>query len=116
MKQGEIWMVNFSPSQGHEYKSKRPAIIISSNKINKISKLITIMPITSNIDNFYDDDIKILKDNQNKLFIDSVIKVNHIYTFDKNNERFCKKIGEANEYIIDQIKKYLLRHFEINGN
>jgi mRNA interferase MazF len=113
MKQGEIWMVNFNPSKGHEFQKERPAIIISSNKIIKFSNLITVLPITSNTNNCVDDDIKIIKDERNRLFMDSIIKVTHISSFDKNNGRFIKKIGATNDYIIEQIKKYLLKHFSI---
>jgi len=113
MKQGEIWMVNFNPSKGHEFQKERPAIIISSNKIIKFSNLITVLPITSNTNNCLDDDIKIIKDDYNCLFMDSVVKVTHISSFDKNNDRFIKKIGTANEYVVEQIKKYLLKHFSI---
>ena len=30
MKQGEIWMVDFDPSTGHEFQKQRPTIIIKS--------------------------------------------------------------------------------------
>jgi len=113
MKQGELWMVDFDPSKGHEFQKERPAIIITSNSVIKYSNLITIMLITSNTSGFFDDDIKILKDEENCLFVDSVIKVCHISSFDKNNGRFLKKIGVANEYIVETIKKYLLKHFSI---
>ncbi|MCF7820594.1 MAG: type II toxin-antitoxin system PemK/MazF family toxin [Candidatus Pacebacteria bacterium] len=113
MKQGEIWMVNFNPSKGHEFQKERPAIIISSNKIIKLSNLITVLPITSNTNNCLDDDIKIIKDSDNHLFMDSIVKVTHISSFDKNNSRFVKKIGVVNEYILQQIKKYLIKHFDM---
>ena len=113
MKQGEIWMVNFNPSIGHEFQKERPAIIISSNKIIKFSNLITVLPITSNANNCLNDDIKIIKDDDNRLFVDSIIKVTHISSFDKNNDRFIKKIGMANDYMVKQIKKYLVKHFSI---
>lgn len=115
MKQGEIWMVNFDPSKGHEFQKERPAIIVSSNKVIRYSNLITVLPITSNTDYFLDDDIRIIKDAENRLFVDSVIKVCHISSFDKNNGRFIKKIGVANDYILEKIKKYFLRHFDIKG-
>ena len=113
MKQGEIWLVNFNPSVGHEFRKERPAIIISANPVIKYSNLITVMPITSNLDSCLNDDIKIFKDDENCLFTDSIIKVCSISSFDKNNGRFIKKVGTANEYIIDQIKKYIKKHFSL---
>ncbi|MFH1522872.1 MAG: type II toxin-antitoxin system PemK/MazF family toxin [Patescibacteria group bacterium] len=113
MKQGEIWWVCFDPSVGHEFQKKRPAIIVSSNSIIKYSNLITVIPITGSLNNCLDDDIKILKDKDNKLYSDSVIKVCHISTFDKDNNRFIKKIGTVDESMLEQIKKYLQKHFSI---
>lgn len=46
-KQGEIWLVNFDPSFGHEYRKVRPALIIQSTALIKSFNLIAIIPITS---------------------------------------------------------------------
>ena len=113
MKQGEIWWVCFDPSIGHEYKKKRPAIIITANKIIKYSNLVTVLPITSNQNNYFLGDIKIKKSDANNLFCDSIIKVSHISTFDKSRDRFIKKIGEVDEIIIREIKKHLKIYFDL---
>ena len=44
---GDIVLVDFSPSVGHEYQDKRPSIIVQSNKQLKRSNLVTIIPLTS---------------------------------------------------------------------
>jgi len=31
-QQGQIWLVNFDPSFGHEYKKVRPALIVQNDK------------------------------------------------------------------------------------
>lgn len=111
MKQGEIWKVNFDPSVGHEIRKIRPAVIIAAGKVIKFVNLVTVMPITSNMDNYLDDDIKILKDENNRLFTDSIIKIHCINSFHKGPERFVKKVGVVNEYILEQIQKCLKRHF-----
>ena len=113
MKQGEIWMVNFCPSVGHEMRKIRPSVVITSNNTIKYANLAAVVPITSNIDNCLDDDIKILKDKDNALFVDSIIKIHGISSFDKGNKRFVKKIGVVNEYILEQIQKNLKIHFGI---
>lgn len=113
MKQGAIWMVNFDPSVGHEYRKARPAVIITADKIIKYSNLVTVLPISSGLNNCLDDDIKIFKDEDNRLFTDSTIRVNSISSFDKGPGRFIKKIGVVNDYIMEQIKKSLKTHFDI---
>jgi len=37
-KKGEIYLVNFDPTTGHEVKKKRPALILSNNIQTKIPR------------------------------------------------------------------------------
>ncbi|MBU0577375.1 type II toxin-antitoxin system PemK/MazF family toxin [Patescibacteria group bacterium] len=111
MKQGDIYLTDFSPSKGHEYKKERPAVIISGNSILKGSSLITVMPITSNTSGKVNDNIEIKKDKANKLYKDSIIKVKDIHSFDPI--RFKAKIGEVSDDILAQIKSYIPKHFNL---
>lgn len=73
MKQGEIWLVKFLEDiEGHEFKKERPAVIIESDLQLKKSNAITILPLTSNINNCLDDDILLLPNNYNNLFTDFI--------------------------------------------
>lgn len=49
MKRGEVYTVNFDPSQGGEIKKMRPAVIISNNACNRYSQTITVIPLSSQI-------------------------------------------------------------------
>ncbi|MBU1176955.1 MAG: type II toxin-antitoxin system PemK/MazF family toxin [Patescibacteria group bacterium] len=108
-KQGEIFLVDFDPSIGHEYQGKRPAIVIESEEQIKKTNLITVIPLTSNLENKMADDILIVRNNNNKLVNDSIIKVSNICSFDYL--RFINKIGVVDIKIIRQIKDYLKKHF-----
>lgn len=109
MQYGEIHLVDFDTSVGHEYRGKRPAVIIQSNQQLKVSNLVTVMPLTSQIDNCHSDDIVILQDKDNRLFSKSVIKVHQIKSFDKL--RFIKHIGKVDDEILAKVKNYLRAHF-----
>jgi len=109
MKKGEIYLVNFEPAFGSEIKKTRPAVIIQSSDIN--SNLITVMPISSKINSQTNDDIFILKDDQNRLFSDSIIKVQQISSFDQ--KRFVHFIGKFDQKIQQKITKYLKIHFDL---
>ena len=110
MNYGNIYWVDFgNSSAGHEYIGKRPALIIQSNQKLKVSNLVTVMPLTSQTDNCQPDDILVKKDSQNLLYKDSVIKVHHIESFDKN--RFIGKIGNIDENTLSKVKNYLKAHF-----
>ena len=111
LKFGDIVWVDFDPSIGHEYKFKRPAIIIQSKKQLQKTNLITIIPLTSNINNCMEDDILVLVDDNNNLRRDSVVKVSCITSFDYS--RFNKVIGKISDEVIIKIKTYLKKHFDI---
>ena len=111
VKQGDLYLINFNPSVGHEYQGKRPAIIIQANIQIRKSNLITVMPLTSNIENCLNDDIIVRKNRINRLISDSVIKVYNIISFDY--KRLINKIGVADEVILNQVKDYLKKHFGV---
>ncbi len=90
--QGEIWLVDFEPSIGHEYQKRRPAVIVSSNRALHSNKLIAIVPITSSDGNSSPYDITVKKDATNELYKDSIVKVDCLTSFDR--KRFVKKIGQ----------------------
>ena len=112
MTQGEIWFVKFLNSVGHEYRKNRPALIIKDNFKDKNNNIITIIPFTSNLNNKIKDDILIVRNNQNGLYSNSLLKVNHIQSFDES--RFIKKIGIIDKKILEEIKKYLKTHFGLS--
>jgi len=45
IKQGEIWLVKFFSKVGSEISKKRPALVVSHSKIERLP-LKTIVPIT----------------------------------------------------------------------
>jgi mRNA interferase MazF len=111
IKFGELFLVDFSPSLGHEYQGKRPALVIESDGQIKKSNLITVLPLTSNLDNKIDDDIFIKIDKDNRLKFDSIIKVYNIVSYDRL--RFINKIGKIDQEIYKKVKDYLLKHFDL---
>ncbi len=53
MKRGEIYYADLDPTVGHEIKKRRPVLIVSNNASNKTSRLVTVVPITSNTTKVY---------------------------------------------------------------
>jgi len=46
-KQGDIVIVNFDPTLGHEQAGIRPALVVSKDLYNRNTKQIVVCPITS---------------------------------------------------------------------
>jgi mRNA interferase MazF len=45
---GEIWLVDFSPTRGHEQAGQRPALIISDDRFNRSrAGLVFAVPLTT---------------------------------------------------------------------
>jgi len=109
MKKGDIWVVNFDPSVGHEFQKIRLAIVIQSDKIN--SNLVTLLPFSSKVHKKTEDDIFIPQTEQNRLLSDSIIKGTQISTFDK--KRFLNFIGKAENKIVKEINSYLKKHLDL---
>ena len=112
IKFGDIFLVDFGEdSIGHEYKKRRPAVVIQSAKQIQRSNLITVLPISSKLNKGLEEDILIQKDENNLLLENSLIKVHHIMSFDY--QRIYYKIGEVGENISQKIKDYLKIHFDL---
>lgn len=79
---GDIVWVEFDPSVGHEYQSKRPAIVVESDEQLKKTNLVTIIPLTSQKDNYMSDDILVAPSSENNLMFSSIAKVYCITSFD----------------------------------
>ncbi|HLG29005.1 MAG TPA: type II toxin-antitoxin system PemK/MazF family toxin [Candidatus Brocadiales bacterium] len=101
-RHGQIWLVNFDPSFGHEYKKVRPALIIQNDKYIESGNLLTVIPISSQITKQTELDILLRKDPQNRLMTDSLLKTKQISSFDKR--RFVKFVGSVNEEMMEKIK------------
>jgi mRNA-degrading endonuclease toxin of MazEF toxin-antitoxin module len=108
---GGIYWVMFDPSVGHEYKGKRPAVVIQSDAQLSKTNLVTVMPLTSQISKSHKDNILVKVDKLNCLYADSLVKVHNIQSFDP--ARFIKKTGVMDDSIMQQIHDYLKIHFGI---
>ena len=112
LQHGHIYFVEFDPSSGHEFKKTRPAVLISSNNLIKRSNLISCVPFTGNTNNLVaTDDVLVKKDEKNKLFADSILKAQHISTFDKS--RIKKYVGVLEGSTLKNLKSLIIRNFDL---
>ena len=44
---GDIWLTDFGVPVGHEAGYRRPALVISSNRLNRIGAVAVVVPMTS---------------------------------------------------------------------
>lgn len=97
--QGDIMLVNFNPTRGHEQKGVRPAIVISSPDFT-LSEMVIVCPVTSVIKERAGFVI-IKKAKQNGLDCDSEILTSQIRTIAL--ERVMKRIGCVESNILAEV-------------
>ncbi|KPJ65994.1 MAG: hypothetical protein AMJ45_04290 [Syntrophobacter sp. DG_60] len=108
-KKGEIYLVNFDPTIGHEVKKKQPALIISNDIHNQYSPLVTVAPLSSNVDKIYPFEVYISKRTAN-LDRDSKIMIIQLRSIDKR--RLINKIGLIEDKeILKKIDRIIKEHF-----
>ncbi len=48
-KQGDVVWLDFDPQAGHEQKGRRPALVLSPSRYNRVTGLMVCCPITSQV-------------------------------------------------------------------
>lgn len=51
-QQGDLVEFDFSPSQGHEPKGRRPGLVVSSDEFNWTTSMTLICPITTTVNDY----------------------------------------------------------------
>lgn len=101
MKRGEIWLVTFDPTIGHEIQKTRPEIILQNNIGNEHGTLTIVAPITSkHLDRIYPFEV-LLPKNVSVLPKDSKILVQQLRSIDKRRAK--KRIGVVTAKTIEEI-------------
>jgi len=100
IQRGEVYWINLPIDNKQELQGKHPAVIISNNEQNKFSPLITIIPLTSQIDKIYP--FQVFSNLQNKK---GIILVDQIRTIDR--VRLGDKIDKLSFETMNKIEKTL---------
>jgi mRNA interferase MazF len=84
VKRGEIYLVSFDPTVGHEIQKTRPALIIQNDIGNRYSPLTIVAAITSKISPLpYPVEAVIEPSRTNGLDVRSAIRLDQIRTVDR---------------------------------
>ena len=110
-KKGEMYLVNFDPTVGHEVKKKRPALILSNNIHNQYSPLVTVAPLSSNTNKVYPFEVYVPK-KLTGLNENSKIMIIQLRSIDK--KRLISKMGNIEDKeTINKINQVITEHFDL---
>jgi len=106
IQRGEVYWVNlplFDKSEKEnirELQGRHPGLVISNDEQNKFSPLITILPLTSQVDKIYP--FQVFSEIKGR---SGVILVDQIRTIDR--KRFDGKLGEIDMEMMEKIERAL---------
>ena len=110
-KKGEIYLVNFDPTLGHEVNKIRPALILSNDIHNQYSPLVTVAPLSSNTNKVYPFEVFISK-TATGLHENFKIMIIQLRSIDK--KRLINKIGNIEDKeTINKINQVITEHFDL---
>jgi mRNA interferase MazF len=99
LRRGEIYLVSFDPTIGHEIKKTRPAIVIQNDIGNRYSPLTIVAAITSKISPvLYPVEVIVPPSKANGLAVLSAIRLDQIRTVDR--KRLIKRLGAVDRSIM----------------
>ena len=102
---GDIFYVDFGKGIGSKQGGVRPALIVSNNKANRNSPVITVVPLTARIwkKRYLPTHVRIYGSGLSK---PSMALAEQVETLDKSNLK--EKIGEvSDEAVMDQVTRAL---------
>lgn len=101
-------MVNFDPTIGAEAKKTRPALVVSNDINNMHSPIISICPITSNVNRVYSFEVAVPA-GVGGLRTHSKVMVNQTRAVDKI--RLVKKFGNLTDELMEKINQAMKLHY-----
>ena len=99
---GEIYLVSFDPTVGHEIKKTRPALVIQNDMGNRYSPLTIVAAITSKVSPVpYPVEVVVEPTSTNGLGVRSAIRLDQIRTVDR--QRLIRRLGQIDRKTISRV-------------
>jgi len=107
IRRGDVFLVDFDPTIGSETRKRRPAVVMSNDANNRFAPIVTVVPVTSNVEKVYPFEARLSR--RTGLSRDSKAMANQIRTVSKERlgRRLCSLPSEAVARIEDAILLHL---------
>lgn len=100
-RRGDVVWIDFDPTKGHEQSGRRPAIVVSPEKYNSVTKRALFCPITSRVKG-YMFEVSVGVESRT-----GAILVDQVRTLDWN-KRHLVFIEKASPIVMDEVEAKLL--------
>jgi len=112
-KNGEIIYINFDPSAGSEIQKRRPAVVVSNNKLMATSPFVWVVPISHGEFNGEDYPLHVHLDKKTK--INGTIYIEQLKSFDYVR-RDWQYVEQLPTYLIEEIQKKVQLVIQFNDD
>jgi mRNA interferase MazF len=101
-RRGEVWLVNFDPTVGDEIKKHRPAVVLNSDSVGRLS-IKLVAPFTEWKYHFARNlwHVRVDPDSTNGLSKVSAVDVLQLRGVDQ--QRFIRRLGELSASTLEEI-------------
>jgi mRNA interferase MazF len=102
-RRGEIYLVRFDPTVGHEIQKTRPALIIQNDVSNEYSSITIVAAITSQFGSPPHPREVFIRPGKSGLSVASAVVLNQIRSVDRR--RLLKRLGDADAQTMRQVDR-----------
>jgi mRNA interferase MazF len=102
IRRGDVFWANLDPTVGVEIKKKRPVVVMSNDVINQRSRLVIVVPLTTNLARLSPSHVLIPR-GEGGLNQDSKVLTEQIRAIDK--QRLVAKIGTLSNRFLRLIEQ-----------
>ena len=113
MKKGEIYFADLNPTVSSEIKKNRPVLIVSNDANNRYSSLITVIPLTSQVDKVYPFEV-MLRTNDSGLPKASKAQCNQIRTISRQRITSSRTAGKISPELLFKIQSAIKLHLDMD--
>ena len=98
LEQGDLVTIDFSPSKGHEPKYQHPVLVVSSTRVNFLTNLTLLAPITST-DNGFPLHVQIKPGNP----VEGFAQCEALRALDLSNRKGVRNIGAVDDDTLSSV-------------
>jgi len=110
IRRGDIFLVDFSPARNNEANFTRPAVVVTNNAANAQNVVITVVPLTSNVERVYSFQL-LLPNERTDLNEDSKAQVEQLRSVALS--RVLRRLGHVPEDLMMQLSERVRLHLAL---
>lgn len=111
VQRGDIVLVNFDPASGSEVNKTRPAVVVSNDRANLTSPVLTVVPLTTNTAHVYSFQVFLAREDSG-LDHDSKAQAEQVRSLDRR--RIKRHIGQLTAEQMGKLDAALKLHLSLS--